>query len=68
MGIFGTAHGWEGTKRHPLLKISHTYLTIMKLGTVIPYLEKVYNINIVIVLLTSAFSPGNQQFLLYQEI
>ena len=30
MGFFGAAHGWGGGG-------SHTYPTIMKLGTVIPY-------------------------------
>ena len=42
MGFFGAAHGWgteEGGKRHPLPKICHTYPTLMKLGTVIPYLN-----------------------------
>ena len=43
MGIFGAAHGWgEGTKG-PLSKICHTYRTIMKLDTVIPYLKKIQN-------------------------
>ena len=31
--LFGAAHGWE---RVPLPKMSHTYLAMMKLGTVIP--------------------------------
>ena len=32
------AHGWGGgSKRSPLPKIYHTYPTMMKLGTVIPY-------------------------------
>ena len=35
MGIFGAAHGWR-----PLHKICHTYPTIMKLDTVIPYLKR----------------------------
>ena len=30
-----------GTKRAPLPKICHTYSTMMKLGTVIPYLKKI---------------------------
>ena len=33
MGFFGAAHGWRGAK-------SHTYPTMMKLGTVVPYLKK----------------------------
>ena len=43
MGIFGAAHGWGGQKG-PLSKICDTYPTIMKLGTVIPYLEKIQKI------------------------
>ena len=31
-------------KRHPFPKICHTYPTIMKLGTVIPYLKKIQKI------------------------
>ena len=30
-----------GGKRAPLSKISHTFPTMMKLGTVIPYLKKI---------------------------
>ena len=38
MGFFGAAHGWGGrAKRLSLPKICHTYPTVMKLGTVIPY-------------------------------
>ena len=45
MGIFGAAHGWRGeAKKAPLLKICHTYPTMMKLGTVIPYLKKIQKI------------------------
>ena len=41
MGIFGAAHGMGGrAKRRPLLKISHTYPAMRKLGAVIPYLKK----------------------------
>ena len=40
MGLFGAAHGWRGAKS-PLLKICHTYPTMMKLSTVIPYLKKI---------------------------
>ena len=35
MDIFGAAHGWGGANTY------HTYLTIMKFGTVIPYLKKI---------------------------
>ena len=48
MGIFGAAHGCEvwgrGVKNVPLPKICHTYPTMMKLSTVIPYLKKIQNI------------------------
>ena len=42
MGFFGAAHGWwgGGGKRARLLKIRHAYPTIVKPGTVIPYLKK----------------------------
>ena len=36
MDFFGAAHGWGGGLSH----ICHTYPTIMKLGTGIPYLKK----------------------------
>ena len=41
MGLFGAAHGWGEGKKVSLLKICHTYPTMMKLGTVIPYLKKI---------------------------
>ena len=47
MGIFGAGHGWRGgggAKSSPLPKICHTYPTMMKLGTVIPYLKKIQKI------------------------
>ena len=47
MGFFGAAHGWGGwggATRPSLPKICHTYLTMMKLGTVIPYLKKIEKI------------------------
>ena len=42
MDFFGAAHGWGGKGAFwpPLPKIPHTYPTMMKLGTVIPYLRK----------------------------
>ena len=43
MGIFGDAHGWSGQKA-PLSKICHTYPTIMKRGTVTPYLKEIQKI------------------------
>ena len=45
MGIFGAVHGWGRAKKAPLPKICHTYPTMMKLGTVIPYpnfIQKIY--------------------------
>ena len=39
MGFFGAAHGSGGGGGLP--KISHTYPTMIKLGTVIPYLRKI---------------------------
>ena len=43
MGFLRAAQGWreEGAFWLPLPKIRHTYPTIMKLGTVIPYLRKI---------------------------
>ena len=44
VGIFETAHGWRGgggIKKAPLHKFCHTYYTMMKLGTIIPYLKKI---------------------------
>ena len=43
MGIFEAAHGWVGQER-PLSKICHTYPTVMKVGTVIPYLKEIQKI------------------------
>ena len=54
MGNFGAAHGWgEGAKISPILKICHTYPTILKPGTVIPSLKNV--------------PQKNKKILLYQE-
>ena len=44
MGLLGTAHGCGGRQKAPLPEICPTYPTIMKLGTVIPYLKNVQNI------------------------
>ena len=42
MCFFGAAHEWErGGKKAPLPKICHTKATMMKFGTVIPYLKKI---------------------------
>ena len=43
MGFFGAAHGWGGIKA-PLPKICCRYPTMMKLGTVIPYLKEIQRI------------------------
>ena len=40
MDLFGAAHGWEREQKDPLPEICHTYPTMMKLNTVIPYLKK----------------------------
>ena len=38
----GDEGGWRGAKKSPLLpKICHTYNTMMKVGTVIPYPKKI---------------------------
>ena len=44
MGLFGTTHGWGRGQKEPLPKICHTYPTMMKLGTVIPYPKKIQTI------------------------
>ena len=41
IGLFGAAHGWGGAKRPLIPKTCHTYPTMMKLGTLIPYLKKI---------------------------
>ena len=40
MGILGAEQGWGGAKRPPSLK-SVTHPTLMKLSTVIPYLNRI---------------------------
>ena len=44
MGFFGAPRGWGKGFWLPFPKIFHTYLTMMKLGTVIPYLRKIQKI------------------------
>ena len=39
MSFFGAAYGYGGSKKAPLPKICHTYPAMMKLGTVIPYIQ-----------------------------
>ena len=71
--FFVSFHGWGGAKRPSLPKICRTYPTMMRHGTVIPYLKKFQK------LYESPDTPfefcwhqhfftGNQQILLYQEI
>ena len=80
MGLYGAAHGWwgggaegGGAKRLPLPKMSYTYLAMMKLGTVIPYLKKIQKIYYMREAAVEfyghqQFFTGNWQILLYQEI
>ena len=73
MGLFRTAYRWGREKRSSVPKICYTYSTMMKLGTVIPYLKKTQKSY------ESRDTPlefcqhqhffiGNQQILLYQKI
>ena len=41
MGLLGAAHGWGGGKKKTLSKICHIHATMIKLLTVIPYLNKI---------------------------
>ena len=73
MGFFGGAHEWGGTKRPLLLKICHTYPTMMKLGTVIPYPKKIQKIyksrdTPLEFCWHQHFFTANQQIFPYQEI
>ena len=73
MGLFGAAHIWGEKKGPPFLKLCRTYPTVMRLGTVIPYLK---NIQKILKLCDTTlefcwhqyFFTGNQHFSLYQEI
>ena len=40
MDPFGHAHRWKGNQKALLPAICHTYPTMMKLGTVVPYLNE----------------------------
>ena len=74
MGFFGAAHGWGGVaKRPPVPKICHTYPTMIKLGTVIPYprkIQKIYKSRDTPLQFCwhQHFFTGNQHILIYQEI
>ena len=76
MGVFRAAHGWgeggKGGRPPPFLKYV-TYPTMMKLGTVIPYLKKIQKIyeshdTPPELYWLQHFFTGNQQILIYQEI
>ena len=71
-GAFRGCSGMGGSKR-PRPKIFHTYPTMMKLGTVIPYLKKIQKIyesrdTPLEFCWHQHFFTGNQQILLHQEI
>ena len=74
MGFFGAAHGLGGVgPKDPLLKICHKHPTMMKLGTVIPYVKKILKLykshdTFLEFSLHQHLFTGNQQLLLYQEI
>ena len=73
MGFFEAAYWCAGSNRPPISKICHTYPTMMKLSTVIPYLKKVQKIyqsrGISLGFCWHQhFFTGNQQSFLYQEI
>ena len=73
MGIFGAAHWWGSQKGPSLPKICHTNPTIMKLGTVLPYVKKIQKIHKSRDIppefcWNQHFFTGNQQIVLYQEI
>ena len=71
MGFFGAVQGWGA--KCPLSKICDTYPTIMKLGTIIPYLKntlKIYESRDTPLEFCwrQHFFTRNQKILLYQEI
>ena len=56
VGLFRDAHGWGAKRPPPLPKICYIHPTMMKLGTVVPYLKKIKKyINHV----THSMSPAN---------
>ena len=72
-GLFRGCSRMGVTKNAPLPKIYHIYPTMMKLGTVIPYLKKIGKIyesrdTSPEFCWHQYFLNGNQQILLYQEI
>ena len=71
-GLFRGCSRMSGLFWGPLFKICHTYPTMMKLGTVKPYLKSKKYIDHVTHPLSSTdisiFFTRNQQILLYQKI
>ena len=57
-----------GAREHPRSKICYTYPTMMKLGTVIPYLKKIHKMLKLHDTLLEFCVSCNQQFLFYQEM
>ena len=45
MVYFRAAQEWRTEKKGPHCKICHTYITLMKLGIVMPYLKKIQKIH-----------------------
>ena len=73
MGLFEVAHGWGEIKKAPLPKICPSYSTMIKLGTVIPYLKKIQKIYKSLekpleFCLHQHFFTGNRLLLLCQKI
>ena len=72
-GSFRSFSRMRGSKRLPLSKICRAYPTLMKLGTVIPYLKKIHKIHKLRdtpleFYRHQHFFTENQQLLVYQEI
>ena len=73
MDVVGASHRWAQGKKVFLPKICHTYPEVMKLGTVIPSLDKIKKIyescdTHLDFRWHQYFFSGNQRNLLYQEI
>ena len=70
MGFFRVAHRGGGEKA-PLPKICHTYPTMMKPGTVIPYLRKIQyfdDVNILILMMSAKMSVESLKIVLIKEV
>ena len=72
-GPFRGCSRMRGAKKAPLTKMSHTYLAMMKLGTVKSYLKKIQKIyksreTVLEFCWHQHFFTGNWQILLYQEV